>query len=273
MRIPGYDGVHIQAWDYGGDGPVVLLCHCTGGVSRLWDPVVAAMGPGAHYVAVDTRGHGGSDKPQDPEAYRWDLSGHDLLAVLDALRPGPGIHAIGHSGGGAHIMHAELLRPGQFSHAILIDPIIGPAAALAEGGKALSAGARRRKTRFASRSQARERLLKKPPMQFWSEAAIKAYLEYALEDDGPEVALRCPGLIEAWCYEQRNAFDVFERLVEVQTDILLVSGDRSPLLPLVEAQCRRLPHGAIRVMPGTGHFAPQEHPEAFAAIAREWLSK
>lgn len=271
MRFTGYDGVQIQAWDYGGEGPVVLLCHCTGGVSRLWDPVVAAMGPGARYIAVDTRGHGGSDKPHDCEAYRWDFSGRDLLAVLDALGQGPGLSAIGHSAGGAHIVHAELLRPGQFSRAILIDPIIGPAGPLAAGGKSLAEGARRRKTRFSSREQARERLLKKPPMLTWSEAAVEAYLAHGLEEDGPEVVLRCPGVIEAWCYEQRSAYDVFDRLGEVQTKVLLVSGDHSPLFPLVEAQNRRLPHAAIRVLPEAGHFAPQERPEAFAAIAREWL--
>lgn len=271
VRILGYNGVRIQAWDYGGEGPVVLLCHCTGGVSRLWDPVVAAMGPGARFVSVDTRGHGGSDKPHDSEAYRWDFSGRDLLAVLDTLEQGSGLRAIGHSAGGAHIVHAELLRPGQFSRAILIDPIIGPAGPLAEGGKSLAEGARRRKTRFASRSEARERLQKKPPMQSWAESAFEAYLAHGLEEDGAEVVLRCPGAIEAWCYEQRSAYDVFERLGEVQTEVLLVSGGHSPLLPLVEAQNRRLPRAAIRLIPGTGHFAPQEQPEALAAIAREWL--
>ncbi len=271
LRLPGYDGVHLEAWDYGGTGPMVLLCHCTGGVSRLWDPVVAAIGPGARYVAVDTRGHGGSDKPDDHEAYRWDFSGRDLLAVVDALGQGSGLCAIGHSAGGAHILHAELQRPGQFARAILFDPIVGPAFALAEGGKSLAEGARRRKNRFHTRIEARERLIKKLPMKTWSDAAVAAFLAHALEDDGAEVRLRCPGSIEAWCYEQRGAHDAFEQLGAIQTDVLLVSGDNSPLLPLVQAQSERLPHSALQIMSDGGHFAPQEHPEAFAALAREWL--
>jgi len=38
--VSGHEGFPINVWDYGGDGPVLLLAHCTGAVARTWDPVV-----------------------------------------------------------------------------------------------------------------------------------------------------------------------------------------------------------------------------------------
>jgi len=46
---------------------------------------VAALGGHHRLILVDARGHGGSDKPHDPTAYRDHLMADDVLAVLDHL--------------------------------------------------------------------------------------------------------------------------------------------------------------------------------------------
>jgi len=48
---------------------------------------------------VDARGHGASDKPHDPDAYRLPLKVGDVVAVLDALHV-PSAHFWGYSMGG-----------------------------------------------------------------------------------------------------------------------------------------------------------------------------
>jgi pimeloyl-ACP methyl ester carboxylesterase len=50
-------------------------------------------------VLLDSRGHGASDKPHDPQAYGLELSTTDVLAVLDDLSIDEA-HYFGYSLGG-----------------------------------------------------------------------------------------------------------------------------------------------------------------------------
>ncbi len=82
VQIEGHGGVKINVWDYGGDGPTLLLAHCTGTLARIWDPLVPALLPHFRIIAPDTRGHGDSEQPENPDDYRWSNSGNDMLAVI-----------------------------------------------------------------------------------------------------------------------------------------------------------------------------------------------
>ncbi|MCH7910243.1 MAG: alpha/beta fold hydrolase, partial [Candidatus Hydrogenedentes bacterium] len=62
-RVTGFDGVALNVWDLGGDGPPLLLCHCTGTHGRVWDPLLPRLLEHFHVYAPDTRGHGDSEKP------------------------------------------------------------------------------------------------------------------------------------------------------------------------------------------------------------------
>jgi pimeloyl-ACP methyl ester carboxylesterase len=61
-------------------------------------------------IAVDLLGHGGSDKPTDPEAYTVDAQLEDLLAVLDA-EGAPTCHVWGYSGGAALAFALAAMHP------------------------------------------------------------------------------------------------------------------------------------------------------------------
>ena len=78
------DGARILATRWGrprpNRAPIVLL-HPLAADRRFWRPVaerLAGMGEG---LAIDCRGHGGSDKPPGP--YTVELFAHDLAAALD----------------------------------------------------------------------------------------------------------------------------------------------------------------------------------------------
>ena len=81
--VNGYKDVAINVLDYGGDGPNLILCHCTGTCARVWDPIVARLLPHFHVWAPDARGHGDSGKPEDPDVYAWRNSGEDLRAIIE----------------------------------------------------------------------------------------------------------------------------------------------------------------------------------------------
>jgi len=271
IRVRGHEGLALNLWDYGGDGPPVLLLHCTGGCGRLWDPVAARLRPSRRVYALDTRGHGESEKPMTRGAYEWRLAGLDLLAVADRLGYGAELVVVGHSGGGAQAAYAAWLRPGVFARAAWIDAIVGPRAFFA-GESVLARTARRRARVFEDRNTALRRFSAKAPMNSWTHETLKAYVEYGLGDgaDG-RVELKCPPAAEAWMYELGGACEVFERLEDVQADLLLITGTRSGIKPLVLAQYEKLPRALMAEMADTGHFIPQERPGELAELLLSWL--
>lgn len=80
------DGVRIH-YEVDGDGPAVVLLHgisADGQMNWEWTGIAPALRTaGFRTVAVDQRGHGGSDKPHEPAAYADDRFAADVSAVLD----------------------------------------------------------------------------------------------------------------------------------------------------------------------------------------------
>lgn len=271
VTVAGDGGLSVCVWDYGGKGPPVLFCHCTGAAARVWDPVIRRLGATCHAYAVDTRGHGDSGRPASREGYAWFRSGRDLLAVVDALGVGPGARAVGHSGGGAHIAYAELMRPGAFSRVVLIEPIVGPRDLFKEDSP-LADVARRRRNRFDSLDEARRRFRGKAPMNRWHEEALEAYLHHGLRTNPDGSAeLKLPGELEAHAYQEGGACDVFDRLGELEFEVLLLAGEESYLAGLTAMQAERLKRVERRIIPATHHFVPQERPSETAREVQHWL--
>jgi pimeloyl-ACP methyl ester carboxylesterase len=80
------DGSRI-AYDVAGTGPVVILLHGGGQTRRIWHETgyVTRLQKEFKVVAVDMRGNGDSDKPDDPSAYALDRLVADVLAVADSV--------------------------------------------------------------------------------------------------------------------------------------------------------------------------------------------
>lgn len=82
------DGLLI-AYETAGSGPPVILVHGFASSHRInwletsWMEALAQAGFRA--IALDCRGHGGSDKPRAAEAYRLAHHVHDLRALMDHL--------------------------------------------------------------------------------------------------------------------------------------------------------------------------------------------
>jgi pimeloyl-ACP methyl ester carboxylesterase len=94
------EGVRIY-YEVEGEGPPLVVQHGLGGDIWDWRDLGYAKGLGSSYqiILVTARGHGASDKPHDPDAYRLERMAMDVVAVLDEL----GIertHFLGYSMGG-----------------------------------------------------------------------------------------------------------------------------------------------------------------------------
>jgi pimeloyl-ACP methyl ester carboxylesterase len=94
----GADHIHYQVE---GTGPPLVLLHGFSHSLHDWYEAgyVAALKDEYRLIVVDARGHGASDKPHEPDAYRVARRAADVVAVLDDV----GVeraHIFGYSMGG-----------------------------------------------------------------------------------------------------------------------------------------------------------------------------
>ena len=77
--------LHVQERSHPSGRPSVLLVHGLASNARLWDGAADALVElGYHVIAVDQRGHGQSDKPD--EGYDMQTVADDLASLITALR-------------------------------------------------------------------------------------------------------------------------------------------------------------------------------------------
>ena len=86
MPYVSNQGVRIY-YEVEGSGPPLVLAHGISGSLEDWREVgwVEALRDRYQLILVDARGHGRSDKPHDPDAYRQIHQATDHLAALDAI--------------------------------------------------------------------------------------------------------------------------------------------------------------------------------------------
>jgi pimeloyl-ACP methyl ester carboxylesterase len=97
-----------------GSGPLVLLVHGFPELGISWRAQVAALAAaGFNAVAPDMRGYGGTDKPDDREAYSILHLVGDMVDLVRALGETSCI-VVGHDWGAPVAWHCALMRPDLF---------------------------------------------------------------------------------------------------------------------------------------------------------------
>lgn len=128
MRIEVEPGVELEV-AVRGDGPTLVCLHGFGGAKEDFADHLDSLAQHRRVVAPDLRGHGESDRPDDPDAYSLDRMVLDVEAVADAL----GAHRyvlLGHSMGGMVARRAAVRDPGRVSGLVLMSTAAGPPAGL-----------------------------------------------------------------------------------------------------------------------------------------------
>lgn len=107
----------VQRWD--GAGRPFVLVHGLASNARLWQGVAAALAEADHaVVAVDQRGHGTSDKPDD--GYTIETCSADLALLIEGLALDRPVVA-GQSWGGNVVLQLAHDRPDLVHAAALVD--------------------------------------------------------------------------------------------------------------------------------------------------------
>jgi pimeloyl-ACP methyl ester carboxylesterase len=271
-------GVEIALLDWGGDGPLALLHHANGFCAEIWGLVAERLRGHFRPVAMDARGHGASSKPDpaDPESYVWERFGEDALGVARALaaeRGGRVALGLGHSFGGSALMMAAAEAPELFERLVLVDPVLPspeffrmqqPPVELARN-RDLAASARKRRTQFASRAEARETWAGRSVFRDWDPRALDLYAEFGLVDSpGGGVELACPGPIEAAIFDQARHFDAIALAARVSTPSLVLCAERGTFGHANYAKvCAAMRDARIVDVP-TGHLVVMERPDLVA---------
>ena len=108
----------LHEWGSSGRRPVLLL-HSLAAHSHWWDWAAPRLAEDAHVVALDLRGHGGSDWVVPP-AYHAEDHARDALAVLDALGWQAPV-VMGHSLGGYIGATLAALHPERVAALVIVD--------------------------------------------------------------------------------------------------------------------------------------------------------
>jgi pimeloyl-ACP methyl ester carboxylesterase len=117
------DGLNLRYFDEGDpSGDPVLLIHgfaSSALVNWVHPGWLKTLGDaGYRVIAMDDRGHGGSDKPLDPEAYRPWVMAEDAVGLLDHLGI-PDAHLFGYSMGARISVFAALAHPERIRSLVL----------------------------------------------------------------------------------------------------------------------------------------------------------
>lgn len=119
------DGADLAFTLEGEAGTPVVQLHGLGSSSARDRELGWDLGSGLTDVRLlrfDARGHGASTGRSDPEDYRWEHLGHDLLQLLDHCFPQERVHGIGVSMGCATLLHAAVKDPTRFARLTLVLP-------------------------------------------------------------------------------------------------------------------------------------------------------
>ncbi|QKG26743.1 alpha/beta fold hydrolase [Actinomadura verrucosospora] len=234
MRRTGPEGRRI-AWETVGSGPPLVLLHGSFGDRGTWWPGghVGALAGEHRLVLIDAIGHGESDAPDDPAAYRIDRQAGDVLAVLDA--EGAGRAAFwGASMGGTIGFHLLARHPERLTCLIA-------SGAHARGLGADPADVEREAAFCRDRGAAPfvEAVERRGALPGWMRDAMLAIAPEAL-------AAQTVGLFELP--------DVTAAVAEAEVPVLLLAGDGDHRLPAIRRTAEAVPKASLLELPGCGHL-------------------
>lgn len=272
-------GARLAYFEWGEEGaPVIFLIHATGFHARCWDQVVRALPEGYRVIAVESRGHGRSEKLGPIES--WTSIAEDIVELVSALNLEGAIGA-GHSMG-AHLLTQVAHRlPKAFDRLVLIDPVMldpdrydGHHLANMKGPQDHPIA--RRRNEWSSWQEMYERFAARPPYTLWKPEVLEDYCKYGLlpAENGDGYTLACPPLIEASVYYTNEDSNIYHLLGDIEIPVTVlrakvrdhVDGEKMDFSgsPTWEGVAGCFKHGRDIYLPHLTHFIPMQEPELVA---------
>ena len=266
MRITTDDGVGL-AVEVTGTGPGLMLVHGFGGAKEDFADHAPVLANDHTVVVFDHRGHGESDKPDEPEAYSFGRLVADTLAVADAVGLSR-FRLLGHSMGGMVARRVVLGHPDRVEALVLMDTAPGPVPGLDADLMEFGAAVAREQGKDVLKALLDEAaplntpaytrmLAERPDYQAFQDRKWDALSEVMWaamvvaiarqDDDLPEFhAITCPTLV-------------------------MVGETDTPFRGPSQAMAHAIPHAELVVIPDAGHSPQFEAPDAWIDALQSFL--
>lgn len=270
--------------ELGGTGAVIHLAPANGFPPQTYLPALTPLLARHRVVSLPPRAMWPEAGAPPAAPGSWATLADDLLhGLIDHQLPP--LIGIGHSFGAVvSLLAANRARP-KFTALALLDPTILPPSymdhirAQRERGETsfrpLVQGARKRRDRFESASEAFGYWRDKPLFADWSDAALGNYVAAMLR---PVAAggytLTWSPAWEAHYYESfyTESWQDLSTL-DRSLPLLIIHGSTSDTFLPAAAQLlrERFPHAEMHSVSGHGHLFPQSAPEATGRIVADWI--
>ena len=262
----------------------LLLLHPNGLGAGFFEPLALALRDAFRPVAVDLRGHGGTDTPKTREGFGFAEMAADVLVVLDHLGVDETV-AVGESLGGGVSVLIDELRPGVIRRLLLCEAVVfspeavatrPPGTAPGDGGNFMSTIARKRRAVWPDRDAVYKSYRTRPPFDVVAPEALAAYIRRGFVDrpDG-QVELACAPEIEATIFEvsgePAGAPAAWRHLDQLTADAVVVCGDHTDLPAEWFAAQAEHADAPLVTLPG-GHFFLQEDTARAERLVRAHLA-
>jgi pimeloyl-ACP methyl ester carboxylesterase len=255
--------LRTYAWPNPGR-PRALLLHSLAAHGHWWDWVAPLLAGRFDVLALDFRGHGGSEHSPDGR-YGFDDYVEDVAAVLATLGGDPPL-LIGHSMGGYIAARLAAHHPGRIAGVVITD-------ILTSWPEDFARFARRQAERptpeFVSAEAAGERFKLAPPDARTPPERVRHLGEVGV------VAQPAGGFTYAF---DRRVFlhppvDPWPFLGRIEVPALVVHGEHSPIMSVPSAGqvASAMPSGEAATLAGAHHHLVVEDPEGFAATVLRWF--
>jgi pimeloyl-ACP methyl ester carboxylesterase len=255
------NGITI-GYDDRGSGPAICLIHGFPLDRRMWGPqVIALASAGYRVITPDLRGFGESDVPHGP--FSMDIFADDMVALIDHLDIGRAIVG-GMSMGGYVLLNLLERYPARVAAACFI---------VSRSGVDDEAGKERRL------SMAREVMKSGPRMvadQFekilFVTKTAKARPELVAEVYGWMMEKDAAG-VAGGLLAMRGRKDYTGLLNSFHLPTLVIGAEEDQAVPAENARtlAQGLPQSRLCIIPGAGHLANLEQPNAFNNCLIEFL--
>jgi pimeloyl-ACP methyl ester carboxylesterase len=268
IALPARGGT-MAAYDLGPeDRPVDLVfSHANGFNARTYLSILAPIAARRRILAVDMRGHGGSDLPADTTGRRsWDDLKDDLLALLAAADLDD-VTLAGHSMGATVSLLAAAEAPGRVRELVLFEPVIMETGAPGEPADSpLVQGARKRRAEFPDREVALEAYTGRGPFKRWSPAMLADYVQDGFRDAPGGVTLSAP---PPWEFDNyiHQAHDARAALRNTRCPVRIYKAEAGSTCRLDAAELDELApgRGSVETVADVSHFLPMERPDLVVA--------
>ncbi len=267
MPFASVNGVDLY-YEERGEGPPIVFCHEFASDLRAWAQQVRYFSRSYRCIAYNFRGYPPSSVPTNPAAYQHDRLVEDLEGLLDHLRLARA-HVVGVATGGGVALNFAIRRPERVDGLVVVGAGAGSVdrEAWLAGARTLAAAIGRDGMQALvdniERAPQRQALRQKDP-QGWDDFIAK------MRELSPE---GCSHMMSVALVGRKPLFDLKDDIARLPMPVLVLVGDQD--LPGFDTSVfvsRTAPHGALAVLPFSGHLLPVEEPALFNLLVGNFLA-